>query len=87
MLTFTVSFHLRQEEDTIYRWLGANGGLFFLPLPSAVVIKCHTHAEQALLQREDLDINNTHVSFMCMLRHTFSEHRVWEDGGLSVLFQ
>ena len=56
--------------------------------PPAVVIKRHTHAEQALLQREAyLDINNTHVN-MCVrvLIHAFSEHVLWEYGGLSALF-
>lgn len=44
----------------------------------AVVIKCHTHAEQALLQREEhLDINNTHVSVrvcecVCLYTHFLS---------------
>lgn len=83
MLTFTVSFHLRPEEDTLYRWFGANDGVFF----PAVVIKCHTHAEQAVLQREaHLDINNTHIGVcVCVLIRAFSEHKLWEDCGQSVL--
>lgn len=45
---------------------------FFFP---AVVIKCHTHAEQALLQREaHLDINNTHVNVFVRVRLCLHMH-------------
>lgn len=41
------SFSPETRGDTAYRWLAADDGGF----SPADVIKCHTHAEQAFLQR------------------------------------